>query len=111
MFLAWDNLHAPRPLTPLSTIITQHLGEGFTAAMNEYACSVGLRFQSFNYYAYAGLFSIDPGAEGAAAGRARYRENLDKLIPNLGRLWKDVWEPSMVPALDRSRNTDYRSLS
>ena len=37
MFLAWDNLHAPRPMTPLSTIITQHLGDGFTAAMNEYA--------------------------------------------------------------------------
>jgi hypothetical protein len=111
MFLAWDNLHAPRPLTPLSTIITQHLGDGFTAAMNEYACSVGLRFQSFHYYAYAGLFMINPGVEGASARRARYRENLDKLIPNLGDLWKDVWEPSMVPALERSRNTDYRSLS
>ena len=71
MFLAWDNLHAPRPLTPLSTIITQHLGDGFTAAMNEYACSVGLRFQDFHYYAYAGLFMIDPGSEGAAARRAR----------------------------------------
>jgi pyruvate,water dikinase len=111
MFLAWDNLHAPRPLTPLSTIITQHLGHGFTAAMNEYACSVGLRFHSFNYYAYAGLFTIDPGPEGAAARRARYREHLKDLIPNLGELWSNVWEPSMVPGLDRARNTDYRSLS
>src|SRR4051812_2836380 len=59
----------------------------------------------------AGLFVIDPGLEGATARRARYRENLDKLIPNLGDLWRDVWEPSMVPALDRARSRDYRALS
>ena len=110
-FYAWDNLHAPRVMTPMSGLVVEALGVGFTRAMTEYACSMGMRFRMINYYAFASFMPLTPQGETEAERRGRYKEILKDLVPNCGRWWGERWQPSLVPALDRARCADYASMS
>lgn len=112
-FWAWDKLHAPRPLTPMShDIVTSALAEGFTRAMREYFCSVGLQFRAVNYYAYARFMPLEFDGLTPQERRERYAATtLANVVPNVGTLWRDEWLPSMLPGLDRAKTTRYESLS
>jgi hypothetical protein len=110
---AWDKIHAPRPLTPMShDLVTSALAEGFTRAMKEYYCSVGMQFTSVNYYAYARFSPMEIEGLSAEERRERYRTTtLANVVPNVGSLWRDEWLPSMLPGLTKAKTTDYEALS
>lgn len=112
-FWAWDRLHAPRPLTPMShDMVTPALAEGFTRAMREYFCSVGLQFRAVNYYAYARFMPLEFDGLTQQQRRDRYATTtLANVVPNVGSLWRDEWLPSMLPGLERAKTTPYESLS
>ena len=109
---AWDKIHAPRPLTPLSSdIVTPALAEGFTRAQRAFYCSVGLAFRAINYYAYARFYPLEYPGLGPEERRERYRQTtLATVVPHVGRLWREEWLPSIEPGLARARETDYASL-
>jgi phosphohistidine swiveling domain-containing protein len=112
-FWAWDKIHAPRPLTPLAgSTIPIALADGFTIGQADFGCPLGLEFRMFNHYAFAAFYPILDETKETLAGRAaRYQENLESLVPQVGRLWEEEWLPSILPALERARSTDYRALS
>ena len=33
------------------------------------------------------------------------------MVPNVGRRWREEWEPTLPPVLEKARRTDYKSLS
>ncbi|HWO73751.1 MAG TPA: PEP-utilizing enzyme [Dehalococcoidia bacterium] len=108
----WDKIHAPRPLTPLSSdIVTSALAEGFTRAQRAFYCSVGLAFRAVNYYAYARFYPLEYPGLAPEERRERYRQTtLTTIVPHVGRLWREEWLPSIEPGLARARETDYASL-
>jgi phosphohistidine swiveling domain-containing protein len=110
---AWDKIHAPRPLTPMShDIVTPAVAEGFTRAMREYYCAVGLQFGAFNCYAYARFMSLEFEGMTPSQRRDKYAETtLVEIVPNVGSLWRGEWLPSMLPGLERALSTQYESLS
>ncbi len=111
-FWAWDKLHAPRPLTPMShDIVTPALAEGFTRAMTEYFCAVGLQFRAVNYYAYARFMPLEFDGLTQQQRRDRYAATtLAKVVPNVGSLWRDEWLPSMLPGIEKAKTTRYEAL-
>ncbi|HLF72563.1 MAG TPA: PEP-utilizing enzyme [Dehalococcoidia bacterium] len=111
-FWGWDSIHAPRPLTPLSgTTVWPALGQGFTKAMGEISCLLALDSRTFNYYAYANFHGVDTGAETPESRNARYLKILDEFVPNVGKLWREEWQPTLVPLFDNARHADYASMT
>ena len=111
-FWTWDKIHAPRPLTPLSgDTVLRALPEGFSEAMREYDCSLAMEMTTFNYYAYASFHPVDADRDSGAEREARYGATLDRIVPRVGRLWQDEWLPSILPGLEKAKNTDYAGLS
>ena len=86
-FWSWDKMHAPRPITPLSSeIIVPTLSEGFTKAQAEYDCPVVVENWMVNYYFYVAFKPHDD--EGVIADRlSRYRETLLEKVPSVGPRW------------------------
>lgn len=111
-FWAWDKIHAPRPLTPLAgSTIPMALAEGFTKGQADFGSPLGLEFRAINNYAYASFYPVlDEAKETLGQRSARYQENLESLVPQVGRLWEEEWLPSILPALERARATDYAAL-
>jgi hypothetical protein len=85
--------------------------KGFTAAMEEFASPLGLAYQVFNTYAYAGFVPLDPGGEGIEARIERYKKTLGDVLPRMGELWANEWLPSVWPQVDEAMKRDYKSLS
>ena len=112
-FWAWDKLHAPRPLTPMShDIVTPAVAEGFTRAMKEYFCAVGLQFTAVNCYAYARFMPLEFAGLDREQRRERYAATtLANVVPSVGRLWREEWLPSMLPGLEKAKTMRYESLS
>ncbi|HLF77628.1 MAG TPA: PEP-utilizing enzyme [Dehalococcoidia bacterium] len=112
-FWAWDKIHAPRPITPLSgDTIARTLADGFTVGQSEFASFLGMAFWHVNYYAYFAFYPLDDlGGESIAERGARYEQALDKLVPQVGSLWEEEWLPSLLPDVIRARDLNYASLS
>lgn len=112
-FVLWDKMHCPRPLTKITEDVfcKAAITEGFTGAMDEFASPVGLGYQVFNTYAYAGFVPLDPGAEGMEARIERYKQTLGDVLPRMGELWANDWLPSILPGIKEGMERDYRSLS
>jgi pyruvate,water dikinase len=112
-FWAWDKIHAPRPITPLSgDTIARTLADGFTVGQSEFASFLGMAFWHVNYYAYFAFYPLDDlGGESISERGARYEQALDKLVPQVGRLWEEEWLPSLLPDVIRARDLNYGSLS
>jgi pyruvate,water dikinase len=102
----FDQVHAPRPLTPLSQeILMSGLTEGFSAALKEVGYPLGICFRPVNYYCYC---TLTPHAEST---RAAQSDAIAQLIPRLGMRWETEWLPSILPGLERLRALDYAGMS
>ncbi|HAA95396.1 MAG TPA: hypothetical protein DHW65_10060 [Dehalococcoidia bacterium] len=55
-FYQWDKLHCPRPQTMLTRdLFNSAITSGFSGAMDEFACPVGVTYYNFNIYAYIAI--------------------------------------------------------
>lgn len=110
-FWAFDKMHAPRPITPLSDdLVANPLAEGFTTAQAMYDSPIAVTNRHFNYYMYVSFHPI--GDEGELADRlTRYRDTLAEKVPNVGRRWVEEWEPKIIEANLAEKATDYSSMS
>ena len=114
-FAMWDKHHCPRVMSPMSEdVFGDGVSAGFTRGMEEFACPVGLRYQSVNYYSYA---IIEP-QEAILSGRetmenrlARYSETLGTTVGGIGRLWREEWLPAILPGIEKTRTQDYAAMS
>ena len=110
-FWQWDKMHCPRAQTPLTEeIFLSGVSRGFSDAMDEFACPVGIRYQVANYYAYLTVLPQDLGDEPFEERLARYKRTMDDVLPRMGDLWANEWLPSIQPGLERARSTDYQAL-
>ena len=111
-FFQWDKLHCPKPQTTLTQdLFNSSVSEGFSSAMDEYGCPVGMRYLNINTYAYVTMVPFDLGDETIEQRVGRYKENLQAILPAVGEQWEKEWLPSILPALDASRTRDYAALS
>jgi rifampicin phosphotransferase len=109
-FWAFDKMHAPRPVTPLSfDIIVTTLGEGFTKAQAEYNCPMVADTHAVNNYFYMDFHPADE-AELAKRGPL-YADTLARKVPKVGPLWDEEWKPLIKEANEASKWTDYAGLS
>jgi rifampicin phosphotransferase len=107
-FWLWDNVHAPRPIAPISgDTITQHLAAGFTRAMAELGSRAVMRSRQFNNYPYHSILQ-PPQVSGDDS--SSYVANLAKFVPRIGELWQNEWLQSILPGLNEARSLDYASL-
>jgi hypothetical protein len=70
--------------------ITRSNSEGFSAAMERWACPFGAQCRAINYY---GFFTIKPfhlGAETMQERVVRYQEPLRQVLPRMGELWEQT---------------------
>lgn len=111
-FWSWDKMHCPRPFTPLTQQITFNaLTEGFSRAMDEFACPFGVQYRAINYYGFVSLPPFNLETETLEERLTRYHETLARMVPRIGELWEREWLPSILPQLDKARTVDYGSLS
>ncbi|MFB3062743.1 MAG: hypothetical protein ACE10C_15375, partial [Candidatus Binatia bacterium] len=111
-FWQWDKMHCPRPQTTLTQdIFNSAISTGFSAAMDEFACPVGLLYKNINTYAYFALVPQELGGETIEQRVERYKATLGTILPNMGTLWADEWLPSILPALESSMTRDYAALT
>jgi rifampicin phosphotransferase len=111
-FWAWEKGHFPRPATPLTQeILYGAITEGFSGAMDQWACPFGAHCRAINYYGFFTIKPFDLGAETREERSARYRKTLGEVLPRLGELWEREWLPSILPGLEKGRTADCTALS
>ena len=110
-FWNWDRVHCPHPTAPLEQeIMLDGTAKGFSRSMEELGSMFGVTSRLINCYSYLTFVPLDLGGESREARQARYDKNVAELMPKVGELWEKEWLPAMLPALERSRKTDYASL-
>ncbi len=109
-FWSWDKMHAPRPITPLSSeLIPTTLSAGFTSAQAEYDCPVVVQHWIVNYYYYVAFKPHDDA--GVIADRlSRYRETLDDKVPFVGPRWENEWKPGLIKLIEENKRADWTKL-
>ncbi len=79
-FGLWDKMHCPKVQTPMSQdVFSDGLSAGFTRAMDEFACPIGVTYRPFNYYVYLTTpmqASIEAGSEPFETRLARYGQTI-----------------------------------
>ena len=114
-FTIWDKMHCPRVMSPMSEdIFGDGLSAGFTKGMDEFACPIGLRYRSVNYYSYALVQlqeAIESGRETFENRLARYGETLQTTVPQIGRLWREEWLPAILPGIEKTRTQNYAAMT
>jgi phosphohistidine swiveling domain-containing protein len=106
----WDKIHAPRPLTPLAgDAVVMTMGQGFTTAQHEFGSTLTLKCRMVNNYFYA-TFTPDPEFTPPTNDVDEYTRQLDAIAAGIGRRWKQEWEPSLMPILERARSLDYSGM-
>lgn len=109
-FWAFDKMHAPRPITPLSEyLVTQPLAEGFTTAQALYDSPIAVTNQHVNYYLYASFHPLTDEAE-LADRLTRYRQTLADQVPSVGARWEAEWKPAIMEKNLAEKSADYSSL-
>src|SRR4051794_5090853 len=111
-FWMFDQVHAPRPLTPLSEeILLAALTEGFCTALQEVGYPLGIVMRVVNRYGYITLLP-HTGPDGAILQLPAWdQESSAASLHNLGERWECEWLPSILPGLERVRTLDYSALS
>jgi pyruvate,water dikinase len=110
-FWNWDKMHAPRPITPLSSeIIVPTLSEGFTKAQAEYDSPVVVDNKVVNYYFYVAFKPHDDGAV-IADRLTRYRGTLAEKVPFVGPRWENEWKPPLIELVEQNKRADWTTLS
>ncbi len=111
-FWQWDKMHMPRPITPLTEEIFLHgVQDGFSKAMDEFACPVKFLQRAINYYGYGAIAPLDLGEESIESRIGRYQATMGRVLPNIGELWEKEWLPSILPGLDKAKNLNYFDLT
>ena len=111
-FWSWEKGHFPRPATPLTQeLLYRALTDGFSRAMEDWACPFGVECRAINYYAFLALRPFDLGAETVEDRSARYQQILGEVLPRMGDLWMQEWLPAILPGLEKGRTADYTALS
>ena len=101
-FWAFDKMHAPRPLHPLSQdLVMSTLAIGFTKAQDEYDCPVVASNQAINHYFYMS-FHPHPDEAVVADRMSRYLDTLDEKVPLVGKRWTNEWLP-LIQRAQRGR--------
>lgn len=109
-FWAFDKMHAPRPITPLSAeLVTQPLAEGFTTAQALYDSPLAVTNQHVNYYLYASFHPLHDADE-LADRMTRYHQTLEDKVPQVGPRWDAEWKPAIMAKNLAERDADYASL-
>jgi rifampicin phosphotransferase len=110
-FWAFDKMHAPRPLHPLSQdLVMTTLSEGFTAAQEEYDCPVMASSRAFNHYFFMAFHPV-PDEAVIADRMTRYHDTLATKVPGIGRRWLDEWKPEIVARNEAEKTVDYSGMS
>ena len=110
-FWAFDKMHAPRPLHPLSQdLVMSTLAVGFTEAQSEYDCPVVASNQAINHYFYMS-FHPHPDEAVIEDRMSRYLDTLDQKVPLVGKRWTNEWLPMIRSRNEAERNADYTGLS
>ena len=110
-FWAFDKMHAPRPLHPLSQdLVMSTLAVGFTKAQAEYDCPVVASNQAINHYFYM-AFHPHPDEAVVEDRMSRYLDTLDKKVPLVGKRWTNEWLPMIRSRNEAERDADYSGMS
>ncbi len=110
-FWAFDKMHAPRPLSPLSQdLVMATLGEGFTRAQVEYDCPVVASAKAINHYFFM-AFHPHPDQSVIDDRMTRYMATLDVKVPIVGKRWTDEWLPMIRGRNEAERSVDYSGMS
>ena len=106
-FWAFDKMHAPRPLTPLSQdLVMATLSRGFTRAQAEYDCPIVASSKAINHYFYL-AFHPHPDAAEVESRMGRYLGAVDKMVPLVGKRWTAEWLPLIRGRNEAERSVDY----
>ena len=110
-FWVWEKLHCPRPVAPLEQdLLVRACAEGFNASMAEYGSIIDLGARFINDYLYVSFVPKDLGNDDPQRRLERGKSRVGELMPRIGDLWQKQWLPSILPALTKARETDFRSL-
>ena len=110
-FWAFDKMHAPRPLAPLSQdLVMSTLAVGFTKAQAEYDCPVVASNQAINHYFYM-AFHPHPDDAVVEDRMSRYLDTLDEKVPLVGKRWTNEWLPLIRGRNESERTADYSEMS
>jgi pyruvate,water dikinase len=110
-FWAFDKMHAPRPLHPLSQdLVMSTLAVGFTKAQAEYDCPIVASNQAINHYFYM-AFHPHPDAAVVEDRMTRYLDTIDQKVPLVGKRWTNEWLPLIRNRNEAERDADYSGLS
>ena len=110
-FWSFDKMHAPRPITPLSSqIILPTLSEGFTKAQAEYDSPIIVEDKWINYYYFAQFCPHrDPAV--IADRMSRYETTLAEKFPLVGPRWENEWKPPLIELVEKNKRADWTKLS
>ncbi len=110
-FWAFDKMHAPRPLTPLSQdLVMATISRGFTRAQAEYDCPVVASSKAINHYFFM-AFHPHPDQAVVEDRMSRYMGAVDKMVPLVGKRWSDEWLPMIRDRNEAERDVDYSTMS
>jgi pyruvate,water dikinase len=110
-FWVWEKLHCPRPVAPLEQdLLVSACAQGFNRSMGEYGSIIELGARFINDYFYVSFVPRDLGNTDRRAQLEAGKAQVAELMPNIGALWQDEWLPSLLPALETARTTDYAGL-
>ena len=106
-FWAFDKMHAPRPLHPLSQdLVMATISRGFTRAQAEYDCPIVASSQAINNYFYM-AFHPHPDEDEVAERMSRYLGMVEKTVPLVGKRWANEWLPQIRTRNEAERDVDY----
>jgi rifampicin phosphotransferase len=110
-FWSFDKMHAPRPVTPLSSeLIIPGLSWGFTTAQEEYDSPLVVDHKIVNYYYYARFYAHDD--EKVVNDRlSRYETTLWAKVPTVGPRWETEWKPELIKLVEENKRADWSKLS
>ncbi len=110
-FWAFDKMHAPRPLSPLSQdLVMATLSRGFTRAQAEYDCPIVASSKAVNHYFYM-AFHPHPDPAEVESRMGRYLGAVDKMVPLVGKRWAAEWLPMIRSRNEAERTVDYSQLT
>lgn len=110
-FWSFDKMHAPRPVTPLSSeLIIPGLSWGFTTAQVEYDSPLVVDHKIVNYYYYA-QFAPHRDETVVADRLSRYETTLWDKVPTVGPRWETEWKPGLIELVEKNKRADWSKLS
>ncbi|HLG11874.1 MAG TPA: PEP-utilizing enzyme [Dehalococcoidia bacterium] len=110
-FWVWEKLHCPRPVAPLEQdLLVKACAQGFNRSMAEYGSIIELGARFINNYLYVSFVPRDLNGGNRQLQLETGQAQVAGLMPHIGRLWQDEWLPSLLPALETARTTDFGRL-